>query len=58
MPTVNASKNFDSAMKKFKRIVDDNGDLQLLKDRRYFIKPSNRRNRAKRAAIARRKRES
>ena len=45
--------NFNDAMRKFKRKIQDDGRLQEVKQRQEYIKPSERRAREKAAARAR-----
>lgn len=45
--------NFNDAMRKFKRKIQDDGRLQEVKQRQEYIKPSERKAREKAAARAR-----
>ncbi len=51
------NNNVDRALKVLKRKLIDEGVFKELQERRFFEKPSEKRNRLKRAAIARQKRE-
>ena len=42
--------NFEKAMRKFKKKVMNEGIIQEIRDRQHFMKPSEKRNRAKAAA--------
>jgi small subunit ribosomal protein S21 len=45
--------NFNSALRKFKKKVDDSGLLETIKDNLFYEKPTTRRKRKKGAAKAR-----
>lgn len=49
--------DFAKALRKFKRKVADSGILQDLRDKEFYQKPSAKRREAKKAAIARHRRE-
>ncbi len=51
------NNNVDRALKVLKRKLIDEGVFKELQERRFYEKPSEKRNRLKRAAIARQKRE-
>ncbi len=51
------NNNLDRALKVLKRKLIDEGVFKELQERRFYEKPSEKRNRLKRAAIARQKRE-
>lgn len=44
------NNNFEKALRKFKKQVMAEGIIQEVRDRQHFIKPSEKRNRAKAAA--------
>lgn len=52
---INNPKQFNTAMKKFKKQVQEDKILLMVKDREHYIKPSDQRKRKKAAAISRRK---
>ncbi len=54
MPTVIVHNgNFEKAMRKFKKRIANDGIVQEVKERQYYEKPCDKRNRAKAAAKAR-----
>ena len=56
MITVKVGKNgFEQALRKFKRKVNDSGILREARSRQTYEKPCDKRNRKKKAAIARNK---
>jgi small subunit ribosomal protein S21 len=56
---VRDGESFDSLLKRFRKAVTRERILSEVKKRRYFVKPSDKRNRALRKAISReRKRQS
>lgn len=48
---------FESALRKLKKRVDEDGRLQDVRDRTHFEKPSQKRRRAKELAVMRTKRD-
>ncbi len=65
MPTVSLTSKkrgradlpIEAALRKFKRAVDNAGILQEAKDRMHFEKPSEKRQRRKKTAVARTRKE-
>ena len=53
MTSVNVDRNFERALRQFKRKVERSGVLQTVRDKQYFEKPSAKRNRKKAAGRAR-----
>ena len=53
MTSVTVDKNFERALRQFKRKVERSGKLQVVRDKQYFEKPSTKRNRKKAAGRAR-----
>ena len=53
MTSVNVDRNFERALRQFKRKVERSGVLQTVRDKQYFEKPSTKRNRKKAAGRAR-----
>ena len=52
-------ENFESAMRRFKRVVEKSGVLSEMRKREFFVSPSDKRKRAKAAAVKRfRKKQS
>ena len=51
--TLKENENINSALKRFKKKVEDSGVLDELRDREHFIKPTTARKKAKAAAKAR-----
>ncbi|ASV44208.1 hypothetical protein PBI_SCTP2_193 [Salicola phage SCTP-2] len=49
--------NVDSALKKFKKKVDEDGRLKAFSEKMYYEKPSDLKKRKKKKAIARHKKE-
>ena len=47
------NENINSALKRFKRKVEDSGVLDELRDREHYVKPTTARKKAKAAAKAR-----
>ncbi len=47
MKVVNTKDNFEHMMRKFKKKVADSGILQELRDREFYVKPTNARKIAK-----------
>ena len=47
------NENINSALKRFKRKVEDSGVLEELRDREHYVKPTTARKKAKAAAKAR-----
>ena len=52
MVTVGENESLESAIKRFKKKVDDEGIIKTYRDRQYFVKPSAKR-RAKKKDAAR-----
>lgn len=50
-------KSFEAAVKKFRKLVEKEGTIKLVLDRRAFKKPSQKRHNKKRQAIRRRELE-
>ena len=65
MPTVQLTSNkrgkgdlpIEAALRKFKRVVDNAGIVQEVQDRKYFENPSEKRQRMKKAARTRTRKE-
>ena len=53
MTSVIVDRNFERALRQFKRKVERSGKLQTVRDKQYFEKPSAKRNRTKAAGRAR-----
>ena len=53
MTSVIVDRNFERALRQFKRKVERSGKLQTVRDKQYFEKPSAKRNRKKAAGRAR-----
>ena len=53
MTSVNVDRNFDRALRQFKRKVERSGKLQTVRDKQYYEKPCAKRNRKKAAGRAR-----
>jgi small subunit ribosomal protein S21 len=51
--TLKENENINSALKRFKKKVEDSGVLDELRDREHYIKPTTARKKAKAAAKAR-----
>ncbi|HKY70174.1 MAG TPA: 30S ribosomal protein S21 [Gammaproteobacteria bacterium] len=52
-------ENFESAMRRFKRVVEKSGVLSEMRKREFFVSPSDKRKRAMAAAVKRfRKKQS
>ncbi len=51
--TVYVDGDFNKALRKFKKKVEENGTLQDLMEKQFYVKPSERRKRAAGAARAR-----
>jgi len=47
------NENINSALKRFKRKVEDSGVLEELRDREHYVKPTTARKKAKAAAKSR-----
>jgi small subunit ribosomal protein S21 len=52
----NGPNDFTKALRKFKRKVAESGIIQDYKDRQYYEKPSDKKRKAKKAAIRRQQR--
>ena len=52
----NNPHEFQKALRKFKRKVSESGILQDLKEKQYYEKPSDKRRKAKKAAVRRHQR--
>lgn len=52
----NSANDFQKALRKFKRKVNENGLVQEIKDRQFYEKPSDRRRKQKKAAKRRQQR--
>ena len=50
--------NIDRALRKLKKSIDEDGRLDLVKERKHFTKPSVEKRLAKKAAVLRQKRKS
>ena len=53
MTSVNVDRSFDQALRRFKRKVERSGVLQVVKEKQYYEKPCDKRNRKKAAGKAR-----
>ena len=53
MTSVRVDRNFDQALRRFKRKVERSGVLQVAKEKQYYEKPCDKRNRKKAAGRAR-----
>jgi|TARA_B100000315_G_C14169716_1_gene403947 ribosomal protein S21 len=54
LPKVNVThKNFDFALRKFKRKVSKDNTLQEFRERMYYVKPAQKRRKAKMAGVLR-----
>ena len=53
MTSVTVDRNFERALRQFKRKVERAGTLQTVRDKQYFEKPCTKRNRKKAAGRAR-----
>ena len=53
MTSVIVDRNFERALRQFKRKVERSGKLQTVRDKQYFEKPYAKRNRKKAAGRAR-----
>jgi len=53
----NSPQDFMKALRKFKRKVNEAGIVQEFRDRQYYEKPSDKKRKAKKAAIRRQQRE-
>ena len=53
MTSVRVDRNFEQAFRKFKRKVERSGKLQTIRDKQYYEKPCDKRNRKKAAGRAR-----
>lgn len=53
MTSVYVDRNFDQALRKFKRKLEHAGTLQVVKEKQYYEKPCDKRNRKKAAGRAR-----
>jgi small subunit ribosomal protein S21 len=51
--TVQVDGDFNKALRKFKKVVEESGVLQALMEKQHYVKPSEQRKRAKGAARAR-----
>ena len=60
MPRVEVrdDENLEKALRRFKRLLEREGTLKVLKQRKHYEKPSERKRREKRQAISRRVRSS
>ena len=60
MPRVEVrdDENLEKALRRFKRLLEREGTLKVLKQRKHYEKPSERKRREKRQAISRRARAS
>ena len=60
MPRVEVrdDENLEKALRRFKRLLEREGTLKVLKQRKHYEKPSERRRREKRQAISRRARSA
>ena len=60
MPRVEVrdDENLEKALRRFKRLLEREGTLKVLKQRKHYEKPSERKRREKRQAISRRARSS
>ena len=52
----NSPADFQKALRKFKRKVNDSGVLQDLREKEFYEKPSDRKRKAKKAAVRRQQR--
>lgn len=52
----NSPHDFQKALRKFKRKVNESGIIQDYRDRQYYEKPSDKKRKAKKAAIRRQQR--
>ena len=53
MTSVTVDRNFERALRQFKRKVERSGKLQVVRDKQYYEKPCTKRNRKKAAGRAR-----
>ena len=60
MPRVEVrdDENLEKALRRFKRLLEREGTLKVLKQRKHYEKPSERKRREKRQAISRRVRSA